>query len=85
VGNDILPGYVACMKFPWGLSPRLLCFDLRRAHVEFVVDRMVLVLCLLRVLRFPPVIIIPQMSHIRHSTHTPVTMLMNSAFDSIKK
>ena len=41
--------------------------------------------CLLRVLRFPPVIMIPVMPHIHHSTHIPVTMFMNSAFDSIKK
>ena len=41
--------------------------------------------CLLRVLRFPPVIIIPLMPHIHYSTHIPVTMFMNSAFDSIKK
>jgi len=44
VGNDLLPGCVACIKFRWGLSLRLPCLDLRRAHVRFMVDRMVLVL-----------------------------------------
>ena len=41
--------------------------------------------CLLRVLGFPPVIIIPLMPHIHHFTHIPVTMFMSSTFDSIKK
>lgn len=41
--------------------------------------------CLFRVRRFPPVIVIALMPHTHHSTLIPVTMYMNSAYDSIIK